>query len=414
MLGWVLATGIFVTLTQLLGGATTADSAESTNTVWAIAHGIPSCAYAPGNQWGLPFMAPLYPLLSSVIAAVARIGGSVPFPSRAVFGPHCKFAIDAMYDWSTKTGALERTLRIGYVGWLALITGVIALLRSSGRGRCGWEPMTLLLLACSPPVIMCVQEYFHPEDLVALGLALGSISFARRRRWLWAGVLLGLAVISQQYVVLFAAVLLVVAPRNEKLKMTTAAVGAAAAVLIPLSALASWSAVRAAVIGSGAVTPMGDTLVDQLHLGGPVLFLASRFVPLVLALVIAWMAERLLGTAVLEPLPMVALAGLALSMRLLFEVGIFGYKFMAVGVTLVLLDIIVGRLRISTVIWIGLVTVAFHPWSWGSDQLRQPLQFWFPVLVWQLLLVSMALVLVGRPPFSYLEQRIEPDSTEVS
>jgi hypothetical protein len=42
-------------------------------------------------------MAPLYPLLSSAGAFLARIGGGIAFPSSGDFGPHCSTAINAMY-----------------------------------------------------------------------------------------------------------------------------------------------------------------------------------------------------------------------------------------------------------------------------------------------------------------------------
>lgn len=64
-IGWIVSSGVFVTITQLLRGPTSADSGESINTAWAISHGFLSCAYPPANQYGLPYMAPLYPLLSS-------------------------------------------------------------------------------------------------------------------------------------------------------------------------------------------------------------------------------------------------------------------------------------------------------------------------------------------------------------
>ena len=58
--------------------------------------------------------------------------------------------------------------------------------------------MTLLLVAGLVPVWFCVQTVFHPQDLFALGLALGALACGRRDRWVAAGVLLGLAILSQQ------------------------------------------------------------------------------------------------------------------------------------------------------------------------------------------------------------------------
>ena len=52
------------------------------------------------------------------------------------------------------------------------MAGIIALLRVSGRGRRGWEPLAFFLVACTPPVFTCLTYYFHPPDLLAMGLIL--------------------------------------------------------------------------------------------------------------------------------------------------------------------------------------------------------------------------------------------------
>ncbi len=51
----------------------------------------------------------------------------------------------------------------------------------------------------------------------------------------------------------------------------------------------------------------------------------------------------------------------SLSMRLVFEEDLFGYKFLALAVMLVVLDILRGRLRGQLVAWLALVTMAFNP-----------------------------------------------------
>jgi len=383
------------------------------NTAWAISHGVLSCAYAPRNQYSLPYMAPLYPLLSSAAAFLTRIGSGAPFPSSVDLGPHCSTAIHAMYEWSVRSGAIGPTLRIGYLGWLVLAAGVVIFLRSSGRGRCAWEPLTLMLLAVAPPVFMCLQEYFHPEDLVALGLALGGLACVQRGKWVWAGVLLGLAVTSQQYAVLIAAALLVVAPRNQKFRFVVAAIGSAAIVVIPLVVYDKTSALHAAAVGSGSVATYANTLVDELHLSGPWLFLVSRILPIAVAIVIAWLAEQMLGSAVLEPVPLLSLCAMVLCLRLIFEVGLFGYKFMAVTVVLGLLDVMRGRVRAVLVVWVVLIGVAFHPFTWGLDSLRSSSAFWFPLWLWQLVLVPIVIYLAAGPFLSFAKQRLEAEPATV-
>lgn len=318
-----------------------------------------------------------------------------------------------MYEWSFKSGALGPTLRIGYLGWLALAAGVVIFLRSSGLGRRGWEPLTLLLLSIAPPVFMCLQEYLHPEDLVALGLALGGLACVRRSKWAWAGVLLGLAFTSQQYVVLIAAALLVVAPRSQKVRFAATAIGSALVVVVPLVVYDKMSALRAAMVGSGSAVAYVNTLVDELHLTGSWLFVVSRILPIFVAMTIAWFAEQMLGKAVLEPVPLLSLCAVVLCLRLLFEIGLFGYKFMAVTVVLILLDVLRRRVRVLLVLWVGLIGVAFHPFTWGLLPLHYYSAFWFPLWVWQLVLVPFAIYLAVGPFFSFAKEQLEPESVPI-
>src|SRR5664280_16021 len=262
--GWLISTALFVGGTQLLGGVTSGDASDSINTAWAFAHGVPSCAYAPGNQFGLPYIAPLYSLLSSGLAVLFRIGHGVTFPTQAQMGPHCSTAISAMYHWSLRYGALRPTVELGYVGWMILVAGVVALLRASGRGRSGWEPTTLVLVALVPSVSMCLHEYFHPQDLVAMGLVLGSLASARRGEWVWTGVLLGLALATQQFALLVLAPLVVIAPQHRLIRFLGASIASFAIVTVPLVVVASPSALRAVLAGSGTTWDSG-TPVSYTH-----------------------------------------------------------------------------------------------------------------------------------------------------
>lgn len=68
---------------------------------------------------------------------------------------------------------------------------------------------------------------------------------------------------------------------------------------------------------------------------------------------------RRLGPAALEPVALVSVVALSLCMRLVFEQALFGYYFMALAVTLVLLDVMGGRIRGSLVAWLVLVSLVF-------------------------------------------------------
>ena len=125
----------------------------------AISHGDISCAYLTGAAAkppdpGVPktgaYPPPVYPLVAGGFASLVHIGSSIPFPSEASFGHHCADALPASYHWGIRTRALTPTLRLGFISWLVLMAGVIALLRSCDRGRRWWEPATLIVLACFP------------------------------------------------------------------------------------------------------------------------------------------------------------------------------------------------------------------------------------------------------------------------
>jgi hypothetical protein len=127
-LGWVAATVVFLGWVRLFGGPAYIDASESVYSTWAIAHGHLACAYPPGSPYRFPginqpisFIAPLWPLISSGITAVAQIGHQVPFPSAAAMGPHCSTALTAMTHWSTRSGAMPTTMKVGYLCWFVTV-----------------------------------------------------------------------------------------------------------------------------------------------------------------------------------------------------------------------------------------------------------------------------------------------------
>lgn len=365
---WLVATGIFIGLVRILGGPTESDAAESLYSTWAVAHGHLSCVYPPTSTVHFPalarpgpFIAPLWPLFSGGVAAITRIGHGVAFPATSAIGTHCSTATVALYHWSAKSGAVLPTVRIGYLSWGVLIAGLVALLRASGRGRCGWEPAALALVACIPPLWMPLVQDYHPQDIVAMGLSLGALACARRSWWIWAGVLIALAVSSQQFALLVAAPLVVLAQGNRRIRFVGAAVITTALVTLPLIGLSSGRAVSAVLLGSSSAPSFGGTVLWEMHLHGSLLVGASRVFPIVLAILLAWWVQRRLGPVLLEPVPLLALVATSLSLRLVFEETLFGYYFMALAVALVLLDIAGGHIRWQLVAWLALVTLTFNP-----------------------------------------------------
>jgi len=367
---WVVATGLFLGIVALLGGPSEIDASESAYATWAIAHGDVACAYAPNaavtqgflpEYWVGAHTAPLWPLVSGGLAAAARIGHEVPFPTAQALGGHCTNAYSAMYAWTQGARSMLPTTGVGYVGWFALLAGVIAVLRATGRGRCGWEAVGVIVAGLSPVVWMPLLDAYHPEDLLAMGLVLGGVACFRRGRWGWAGILLGLAVTSQQFALLALVPLVVVAPAVGRRRLAVASALSWAAVALPMVGVTSGRALGPVVFGTGDAGTFGGTVLWETGLQGGALTFCSRIVPVILALVLAWWVRRRLGPRALDPVPLLSLLATCLSLRLVFEKGLFGYKFMALAVMLILLAVARRRISAPLVAWLVLVGMAFNP-----------------------------------------------------
>jgi len=284
------------------------------------------------------------------------------------------------------------------------------LLRATGRGRRGWEPAALVLVACAPAVWMPLEQYFHPQDMVAIGLVFGGLACALRGRWGWAGVLLGLALTSQQFPWLSVAPLVVVAPANRRLRLAGSALVAIAIVDLPLIVATSGRMIGPALLGSGgSPSPLGGTVLWEFHLHGASLIAFSRVLPIVVAVVLAFWAARQLGPDVLKPVPLLSLMATAMTLRLVFEVNLWGYYFLAVTLFLIVLSIVCGRVRLYLVAWLALVVLAFNPMAWGTDVFAQ----WVPRWLWQVLLVSGAFALAVDPLLAVIRDQRRRDHVAV-
>jgi len=385
--GWCVATVLFVGVVALLGGPASNDSYETVFSTWAIQHGQFACAFPVGDR----VTAPLYPLASGGIAALARIGHGVPFPSGAALGPDCHRAFLAFNTWSLHANVQHATIQIGYLSWFALLAGLVAVLRATGRGRRRWEPAALATVACLPPVWLCIEGTFHPEDLMAMGLALAAVALALRSRWAWAGCVVALAVLSQQFALLVAAPLLVLAPPGRRLAYASWAAGTVVAAIVALSAVTSGDAAHAIVFGTGSTGGVGGTILWELDLHGPLLVVCSRIAPVALSLLVAWWAARHLRAGALEPAAVLSVVALSLGFRLVFEQQLFGYYFMALSVALLMLDVVAGRVRATLVGWLAAVSMAYVVGSTAIETLRAP----GPAVLNDLLPLSVMALAVG-------------------
>jgi hypothetical protein len=381
--GWLLSFGVFIGIIAGAGGPAIGDAWESIYATWAVAHGQFACMYPPHPSTISAFAGPGYPLVSGAISVLAQVGHGAAFPTSAALGHGCSNAIPAMVHWSQTGGAIVPTLRTGYVTWLFLLAGLVWLLRSMGRGRTGWEPTTVIIVACLPPVWLSVERFFHPQDIVAMGFVLAATGCALRSQWIAAGVLIACAAFTQQYALLVALPLLVVAPSRGRWEYVAAAVVTAAVIAGPILALTSGTASHYVFYGSGASSGIGGTVIWETHLHGLILLLVSRILPLLLSLLLALYVVRRLGPAAREPAVLLPLLAVSLSLRLVFEQNIFDYYYLALSVMLVLADVHRGRIRETFLAWIAMVTLVYTEPSifvwrqfWDQDARR-----WLPVIV---------------------------------
>ena len=159
-----------------------------------------------------PLIAPALPGAAGArLRAVARIGHADALSRRRrPVGPYCnRHSAPSAPVERVSVGALRRRCASAYVCWLDPAWPASVLwLRATGRGRGGvgtrdgggrrWR-------SCHPSGCAC-KTFFHPQDLIALGLGLAAMACARRDRgWRAAGVLIARsAVLSQQFAVLMA------------------------------------------------------------------------------------------------------------------------------------------------------------------------------------------------------------------
>ena len=273
-----------------------------------------------------------------------------------------------MFNWSLRTNVIDPTINVGYLIWLPLLVGAILVLRATRRGHTRWEPFALLGLAVLPPVLECLLTYFHPQDILAIGLALCSIAFALRQRWDWAGVMLGLAFMSNSFTLIIAAVLIVVVPKKDRIRFALASVATVAIIVTPLAIITSGRALKWSAIGSGSVAPKGfagETLMREIGRDPHLLLTLARTLPVVCAFLLALWAKRRLGDVLLGAVPLLSLIATALAFRLVFEVSLWGYYFAASVVLIVINDVIQGRVRGHVIAFLALFTLVENPVPWG-------------------------------------------------
>lgn len=389
--GWVVATGVYVAATSWVWPLTQGDATESVFAAWALAHGHVACGYLPAGVPGYGPTAPVYVLASGAVLAITRVGHAVPFPSGAL-GHSCATATAAIRSWATEAGAWTPTLRVGYLGWVLLVAGIVAVLRTTRRGRTSWEPLCVLAAAISPPVAMCLVEYFHPQDLCAVGFALACLACVRRDAWVLAGIAAALCVLSQQFGVLVVIPLLVIAPAPRRVRFIVATALTGIVVTAPLLVLTSGRAMASILVGTGESATYSSMLVET-GLRGSALYAVARVLPMAVAAIVAWWAQDRLGDRVFDAVPLVSLLATSLVLRLVFDVELWGYYLMAATVMLIVLDVVRGRIRASLICWMALVVLAGYDGILVNDGRIRSIPAW----LWQCVLSLGALWIAAAP-----------------
>ena len=163
---------------------------------------------------------------------------------------------------------------------------------------------------------------------------------------MWAGLFFALAILTQQWALLVAMPLLVLAPMAaDKIRFLVSAFCTGLVVIVPLAVATSGQVLHAVTEGRNPVPGVGGTVLWDTHLCGHGLFVASRVLPLVLSLVLSRSVVRRTGATASDSTTMLCIVALSFSLRLVFEEAMFGYYFMALTVTVVLLDVVRGPVR---------------------------------------------------------------------
>lgn len=248
--------------------------------VYAVASGHLGAAYpsaVASARDSVAFQAPGFSLLAgAVVAAWEAVAGPAGAASALTFAAYCTVA-----------------LVVGAGGRLA---------RRHGSGPTA-EVMFLVAVALSPWFRESLSNYFHPGDVMALGLLLLGLYLASERRWAWAGAAVGLGIASKQWALLALPVLAVMAPgARQRGRLGGAALAGAALPFVPFLIVAprtAWEVLRGPVPVPGGLVPQ-TTVVGMLreypfHVQVSHVDDLARALPLVCAAAVAacwWLVTR--------------------------------------------------------------------------------------------------------------------------
>lgn len=382
----VAGCALFWWIEELSGGFQIGDADASIYTSLMVAHGHWSCMYrqVPSYQ---PLSGPIYPVVSAIIQMLSHVGFSSSFPSSTQIGANCAHAFTSFFAWQGSSAEFPWVLRTALIAWIALTALGIAVLRTTQlRGtRAVW--LVPAFFAVTPPIIMALQEYYHPQDMWALAMTFAAVALWIRKRSFLAGIFLALAVMSQQYVLLGVVALIVVSSSRERRGLICGGVLATFVTATTMYLVAGSRALSATLLGTGDTNIHVGTWMSEIHLRSGAAIGLSRVGPLLAAAYISRWCFLRRPDLLKDPVVVLGLLATCWSLRLVFEENLWGYYCFATGATLVLRDIAATRLSRGTIAWLVLVLVVF-----GDFRLHQPPWGYWPIWVSQLLVAPSAFI----------------------
>jgi len=253
---------------------------------------------------------------------------------------------------------------LGVATWIVLAAGSLALLRAGAADTLARQAGLLLFLAFLPSASSAIVQLFHPQDILSLGLALAGLAQAIKRRWLFAGVLFGVAILTKQFAVLILLPAVVMAPDvRARARLVLPAVAVFGAGLLPFMLAAPRATLNNLTGFSGGGAVAGSTILTLSGVTGSVASAVARDAPVAFAVVVCLWAARRLGRSLAEPELLVALTLVCVGSRLVFESVIFPYYLLATSVVFFMLDLVARRSPYRSLTWCAVAAffVALRP-----------------------------------------------------
>lgn len=297
---------------------------------------------------------PGYPLAASLVVATLRpwIGAETWCPGELTARQRLR-SCPGRPSWLHSQGVL------GLLCWAVLAAGGLSLLGATGVRRLRNELGLVAFLVIVPSATSALVEFFHPQDMLSLGLGLFGLSSAIRRRSLAAGVLFGLAVLSKQFAFLLLLPVYVVVPTRLRLRLVAAFLLTVTAGLLPFALAAphaTWENFSG-LSGGGALE--GQTVLTLAGIHGSVASAIARDAPVVFAALICWR----LGRRVTTHAQLLGLVLACVGSRLVFESVVYPYYLLATSVIFLLADLVAEVVPSTSLLWCAAAAffVAYRP-----------------------------------------------------